>query len=112
MTEIDDLGQLFGQPQRLTRAQREHMERVQEYERSEMLKRIELVQFFAPILCNCAMAYDREDPYPPQIHCPIHGMMMSHPYTGQPVLPGMPVQPAMFTPEAGETHPHDDEDKR
>lgn len=111
MTEIDDLSQLFGQQPRLTPAQAAHIHAVQEFEKKLLLERMSAVAFLAPILCNCSMYYDRESPAPPQVTCPVHGVMMSHPYTGQPLLPGMPVQPAMFTPEAGETHPQEGNDE-
>lgn len=111
MTEIDDLAAFLGRGQQqgppLTGAQREHIEYVTEYERAVMLERMSLVQFFAPVLCTCSMQYDRESPYPPQVSCPVHSILMAHPYTGQPVMPGMPMSPGTFTP--GQEAPHDEE---
>lgn len=112
MTEIDDLPGFFAQLQQgppLTDAQREHIRRVQEFERAEMLARIEQVQFFAPILCTCRMFYDRWRGHPTQAECPIHSMMMSHPYTGEPIMPGIPLGSGAFTP--AEPHTGDDNDE-
>jgi hypothetical protein len=52
---------------------------------------------------------------PTQATCPIHGMLMSHPYTGELIMPGMPVRPGVFT-SSGEWLPTegitDDEEER
>lgn len=113
MTEIDDLGQLFGHQPRLTPAQQAHMERVLEFEKRLLLERIETVQFLAPILCTCAPYYDRWAGHPPQMECPVHSIMMAHPYTGQPIMPGMAPSPGTFTPapgkEPGGRNDHDEE---
>jgi hypothetical protein len=106
MTEIDDLGALFRPPQpQFTPEQRAYIERVNEFEKAMLAERIELVQFLAPVLCTCRMAYKWRSRVPTQARCPVHGVMLASPYTGEPILPGMPVPPGMFTPEAGESHP-------
>lgn len=112
MTEIEDLGAFLGQQPRLTAAQQKHMERVLEFEKRLLLERIETVSFLAPILCVCTPYYDRWVGHPPQMECPVHSMMMAHPYTGQPIMPGMAPQPGTFTPaKAGEKHPHGNDEE-
>jgi hypothetical protein len=98
MTEIDDLSQLFQPRPQFTPEQQAHVERVQEFEKQLMLERIEAVMFLAPILCTCRPAYKWGSRMPPQAKCPIHGMLMAHPYTGELIMPGVPVPPGMFTP--------------
>jgi hypothetical protein len=105
LTEIDDLGALFRPGPPLTPEQVAHIQAVQEFEKQMLLERMEAVQFLAPILCTCRPYYKWASRLPTQARCPIHGMMLAHPYTGEPILPGMPLQPGTFTPEAGERHP-------
>lgn len=113
MTEIDDLSQLFQPPRQFTDEQKAYIARVQEFEKQMLLERMRDVMFLAPVLCTCRPYYKWGSRMPTQARCPIHGMLMSHPYTGELVMPGMPVSPAMFTPE-GDTLPsernnHDEE---
>lgn len=98
MTEIDDLGALFGQQPRYTPEQAAHIERVQEFEKRLLLERITAVNFLAPILCVCSPYYDRWAGHPPQMECPVHSILLADPRNGQPILPGMAPSPGTFTP--------------
>jgi hypothetical protein len=115
MTEIDDLSVLFQQRPQYTDEQQAYIERVQEFEKQMLVERMQQVMFFSSILCNCSMYFDRESGMPTQATCPIHGMLMSHPYTGELIMPGMPVRPGVFT-SSGEWLPTegitDDEEER
>jgi hypothetical protein len=104
MTEIDDLSVLFQQRPQYTDEQQAYIRRVQEFEKQMLVERMQQVMFFSSILCK-----------PTQATCPIHGMLMSHPYTGELIMPGMPVRPGVFT-SSGEWLPTegitDDEEER
>jgi hypothetical protein len=75
VTEIPDLGAIFGQqqPPRPSPAQAAHAAKVRDAVREAELAAYAQVQFFAPVLCGCDRRYDREDPRPPQLGCVVHG---------------------------------------
>jgi hypothetical protein len=114
ITEIPDLEAFFGQqrPPQFTPEQKAHIEAVNAAERAMLAERIELVAFLAPVLCTCRMAYRWRSRVPTQAKCPVHGIMLASPWTGEPILPGMPIPPGLFTPpEAGEKHPHGNDEE-
>jgi hypothetical protein len=73
MTEIPDLGMIFGQPPQPSPEQAAHIERVHKAMHEAEMLAFAQVQFFAPILCGCDRRYDREAPAPPQAGCVVHG---------------------------------------
>ena len=97
MTEISDLGAFLAQAAQ-PRPPDEHQLAVIDAEKREMLARIALVAKFAAILCDCKPWFDRWDSTPPQVNCSVHGVLMTHPYTGAVIMAGMPGTLDVFTP--------------
>lgn len=77
MTEIPDLGMLFGQSAqpRLTPEQQAHAAAVSKAIHDAEMLAYWQVQFFAPVLCGCDKRYTPGEPRPPQLNCVVHGHM-------------------------------------
>jgi hypothetical protein len=90
VTEIPDLGAIFGRPPQATPEQEAHIRRVFEAQRKAELLAYAQVQFFAPVLCGCDKRYDREAPAPPQVGCVVHGHMQQDARTGAILMFGVP----------------------
>ena len=94
MTEIPDLGTLFGRaqpsrqptPDELAQAEVEHQrQHVQQEQMVAMMAR------WAPLLCSCTVwpEWPRQT-RPPQEDCMIHGHVMMNACTGLVYMPGQP----------------------
>lgn len=91
MTEIPDLGMLFGRggpqpqpsPEDIARAEAEHARQHREQEAM-----VTMMAHWAPLLCCCRAWPERGNTRPPQEDCPIHGHVMMNACTGLVYMPG------------------------
>lgn len=80
MTEIGDLGALFGrQPPQPSPEQAAHAEAMHAAQAAAEMLAYAQVQFFAPVLCGCEPRFTWGEPRPPQLGCVVHGhLQLSH----------------------------------
>jgi hypothetical protein len=92
VTEIPDLGALFGQqPRQMTGAEKAAAEEAHQRQHREQEQMVSMMAHWAPLLCSCEVwpSWPRNT-RPPQEDCMIHGHVMMNACTGHVYLPGQP----------------------